>query len=68
MRALLNELRTRCAEVHTALKELDELPGEAGWRPASDTMGVKTEWKVADRVRARVRVRVRVRDGVRVRV
>ena len=46
VRALLNELRTRCAEVQTALKELDEVQGEAGWRPASDTMGVKTEWKV----------------------
>ena len=46
VRALLNELRMRCAEVQTALKELDEVQGEAGWRPASDTMGVKTEWKV----------------------
>ena len=47
VRALLNELRTRCAEVQAALKELDEVQGEAGWRPASDTMGVKTEWKVS---------------------
>lgn len=47
VRALLNELRTRCAEAQTALKELDEVQGASGWRPASDTMGVKTEWKVA---------------------
>jgi len=45
VRALLNELRVRCQEVQTALKELDEVSGATGWRPASDTMGIKTEWK-----------------------
>ena len=45
VRALLNELRMRCQEVQTALKELDEVSGATGWRPASDTMGIKTEWK-----------------------
>ena len=31
-----------------ALKELDAVDGAMGWRPASDTMGIKTEWRVAE--------------------
>ncbi len=46
-RALLNELRSRAAEVQTALRELEdnEALGTAGWRPAGEAAGVRAEWK-----------------------
>ena len=44
VRGLLHDLRHITTEVSTALRELDEL-GSAGWRPASETLGLRTEWR-----------------------
>ena len=47
---MLNELRSRAAEVSTALREFKESGdgGGGGWKLASEAAGVRTEWRPAD--------------------
>ena len=44
VRGLLNELRETTTEVQSAIREVSEL-GTRGWRAASETMGIRTEWR-----------------------
>ena len=44
VRLLLNELRAITSEVSEALREFSE-QRDLGWRPAGDSLGVRTEWR-----------------------
>ena len=47
MRTMLNMILGSTTEVQTALRELDEL-GSGGWRPASEALGLRTQWRPDD--------------------
>jgi hypothetical protein len=44
MRTMLNMILVSTTEVQIALRELDEL-GSGGWRPASEALGLRTQWR-----------------------